>query len=66
MLTEAVILAALTAYSKTIDLVVAIRADMPADKRAQEWAKHFERLEKWDAFVQGLFSGELFKGEEKP
>lgn len=50
---DAVILAALQAYSKTIDLIVAIRADMSAEDRRKEWERHFARVQWWeDAFAQ--------------
>lgn len=56
-MTEAVLLAALTAYSKTLDLIMSVRADMSEADRRKEWEKHFARLEAWDKFIQKLFTG---------
>lgn len=55
-MSEAVILAALQAYSKTIDLVVSIRADMPEAERRKEWEKHFERVKWWEGLVDKMFA----------
>jgi hypothetical protein len=51
-MSEAVLLALLTAYSKTIDLIVSIRADMPESERRKEWQRHFDRVQFWEDFVQ--------------
>lgn len=55
-MTEAVILAALQAYSKTIDLIVAVRADMPEAERRKEWEKHFARLQWWEDLFKPIFA----------
>lgn len=44
ILTEAVLIAAFNAYSKTIDLIMSVRADIPEDRRKSDWEKHYERM----------------------
>jgi hypothetical protein len=56
-MTPDVLIAALTAYSKTLDLIVAIRADMPAEDRRKEWERHFARVQWWETTMQQLFEG---------
>jgi hypothetical protein len=53
-----VLLAALTAYSKTIDLIASIRADMTPEQRQAEWTRHFARVEWWENTMKGLLPKE--------
>lgn len=64
------VLAILTAYNKTLDLIMSVRADMPEAERRREWEQHFARVRFWDGLVEQAF-GKLFAGlnpkpEDKP
>ena len=61
MINEAVILAALEAYSKTIDLIMAVREDMGPELRQRQWNDLLEAQKRADAFwdkVVARLSGE--------